>query len=208
MKENSRAFGCRGIFAGLMIGIGCTVYLACPNKLVGAFMFSAGLFFILSCGGALLTGLCGLKTPWKTLGLALGFNTLGALLTGLLTWPSGRLAQPAAELMAGKLAANLFSWLANGMLCGMLVYLAVEGYKRCRDGLTGLASVLYGVPAFIVAGFEHSIADIGYFAIALPALSAGQIVKSVLMIIVVIAGNVLGSKLLRKILVDWQQPQK
>ena len=49
-----------------MIGIGCTVYLSCVNKLVGALLFCAGLFFILTNGGTLFTGICGLKTPVRS----------------------------------------------------------------------------------------------------------------------------------------------
>ena len=205
MKLETRQLICKGIFAGLMIGIGCMVYLACPNKLVGAVLFSAGLFFILSCGGSLLTGLCGLKTPWKTLAVVLGLNALGALIAGVLSWPSLKLAQPAAELVASKLAAPPLSWLTGGILCGMLVHLAVTGYKRAKDAPHALASVLYAIPAFIVAGFEHSIADLGYLAIALPALGGAEIVKMLGMIAVVIAGNVIGSKALRFCLEDWQQ---
>ena len=205
MKIETRQLICRGIFAGLMIGIGCMVYLACSNKLVGALLFSAGLFFILSNGGSLLTGLCGLKTPWKTLAAVLALNTLGALIAGVLSWPSMKLAQPAAELVANKLAANPLSWLTNGILCGMLVHLAVTGYKRTKDTPLALASVLYAIPAFIVAGFEHSIADIGYLAIALPALGLIEIVKMLCLIVVVIAGNVIGSKALRFCLEDLQQ---
>lgn len=205
MKRETRQLICRGVFAGLMIGIGCIVYLSCPNKLLGAFMFSAGLFFILACGGSLLTGLCGLKTPWKTLAAVLGLNTLGALIAGALSWPTLRLAQPAAELVANKLAANPVSWLTNGIFCGMLVHLAVTGYKRAKDTPHAIVSVLYAIPAFIVAGFEHSIADLGYLAIAIPALSAVQIVQMLGMILVVIVGNVIGSKALRYCLEDWQK---
>ena len=205
MKLETRQLICKGIFAGLMIGIGCIVYLACPNKLVGAVMFSAGLFFILSNGGSLLTGLCGLKTPWLTLAKVLGLNTLGALIAGALSWPSMKVAVPAAELVANKMAANPLSWLTNGILCGMLVHLAVMGYKRAKDTPHALASVLYAIPAFIVAGFEHSIADIGYLAIALPALAPVDARRMVGMILVVIAGNVIGSKALRFCMEDWQQ---
>ena len=205
MKLETRQLICKGIFAGLMIGIGCMVYLACPNKLVGAVMFSAGLFFILSCGGSLLTGLCGLKTPWMTLAKVLGLNTLGTLIAGVLSWPAMKVTGPAAELVANKLAAPALSWLTNGILCGMLVHLAVMGYKRAKDTPHALASVLYAIPAFIVAGFEHSIADLGYLAIALPALSLSEILRMLGLILVVIAGNVIGSKALRFCMEDLQQ---
>ena len=221
MKRETRQLICRGVFAGLMIGIGCTVYLACPNKLVGALLFSSGLFFILSVGGSLFTGLCGLKTPWATLAAVLGLNALGALIAGLLTWPGyvfqgeegllalaaqGKtpLAVSAAQVVAGKLGAHPLAWLTNGILCGILMYLAVMGYKRAKDAPHALASVMYAIPVFIVAGFEHSIADLGYLAIALPALSLAQIGKMLVVIAVVVVGNVVGSKLLRFCLEDWQ----
>ena len=205
MKLETRQLICKGIFAGLMIGIGCMVYLACPNKLVGALLFSSGLFFILSNGGSLLTGICGLKTPWLTLLKVLGLNTLGALIAGVLSWPAMKVTAPAAELVANKLAANPLSWLTNGILCGMLVHLAVMGYKRAKDTPHALASVLYAIPTFIVAGFEHSIADLGYLAIALPALSLTDALKMLGLILVVIAGNVIGSKALRICMEDLQQ---
>ena len=205
MKLETRQLMLRGIFAGLMIGIGCTVYLACPDKLVGALLFSSGLFFILSFGGALLTGMCGLKTPWKTLAAVLGLNGLGTLIAGALSWPSMRLAEPAATVVMNKLAANPLSWLTNGILCGILMYLAVMGYKRAKDTPHALASVLYAIPVFIVAGFEHSIADLGYLALAVPALGVGDIVRMLGMILVVVAGNVIGSKALRICLEDAQQ---
>ena len=205
MKLETRQLICRGLFAGLMIGIGCTVYLACENKLVGALLFSSGLFFILSNGGALLTGMCGLKTPWLTLAAVLGLNALGTLITGALTWPALRLSQPAATVVANKLAANPLSWLTNGILCGVLMYLAVMGYRKAKDAPHALASVMYAIPVFIVAGFEHSIADLGYLAIAIPALSAAEIVRMLGMILVVAAGNVIGSKALRYCLDDLQR---
>lgn len=205
MKRETRQLICNGIFAGLMIGIGCAVYLASENKLAGAVMFSAGLFFILSNGGTLLTGICGLKTPWLKLAVVLGLNTIGALIAGALTWPTMKLAQPAATVVMNKMAAHPLSWLTNGILCGMLVHLAVMGYKRAKDSTHALASVLYAIPAFIVAGFEHSIADIGYLAIAIPALNMGDILRMIGMIAVVIAGNVIGSKALRICMEDAQQ---
>ena len=205
MKLETRQLVCRGIVAGLMIGIGCTVYLACPNKLVGALLFSSGLFFILSNGGSLFTGLCGLKTPWGTLAAVLGLNALGALIAGALSWPAMKLAAPAAELVANKLAANPLSWLTNGILCGILMYLAVMGYKRAKDAPHALASVMYAIPVFIVAGFEHSIADLGYLAVALPALAPIDVLRMLGMILVVVIGNVIGSKALRFCLEDAQQ---
>lgn len=199
------------LFSGLMIGIGCTVYLSCSNKLVGALLFSAGLFFILTNGGTLFTGICGLKTPVKKLAWVFVLNGLGTLLPGLVSWSNilatggTKLGETAATLMMNKLGMNPFSWLLNGLLCGVLMYLAVVGYKQAKDSLHGIATVLFAIPAFIVCGFEHSIADMGYLAIAIPALSFGQFLQCMGMILIIMLGNVLGGKLMRMVLVDWQE---
>ena len=194
-QETKKLIG-RGLFAGAMIGVGCMVYLACENKLLGAFLFSAGLFFVLTYGGVLFTGVCGLKTPWKRLAAVFGLNFAGIFAVSLLVWP-GTLPASAAAVVVKKLGMNPLSWLCNGMLCGAMMYLGVTGFKQARDGVTGLASVLYAVPVFILAYFEHSIADMGYLAIALPCLSAAQALQMAGVILVVAAGNVAGSKLVR-----------
>lgn len=171
MNKEQKQFLLSSLFSGIMIGIGCTVYLSCVNKLVGALLFCAGLFFILTNGGTLFTGICGLKTP----------------------------------VMLGKLSMNPVSWLLNGLMCGVLMYLAVIGYKKAKDSLHGIAAVLFAIVGFIVCGFEHSIADMGYLAIAIPNLSFWQILQCMGMILVIMLGNVFGGKLMRMVLVDWQE---
>ena len=118
MTEEKKCLILTSLFAGLMIGVGCMVYLACENKALGAFLFSAGLFFVLTFGGTLFTGICGLKTPWKRLAAVFVLNGAGILLAGLLTWPGGALPGAAAAVMRKKLAAPWLSWLSNGVLCG------------------------------------------------------------------------------------------
>lgn len=193
-QEMKKLIG-RGLFAGAMIGVGCMVYLACENKMLGAFLFSAGLFFVLTFGGVLFTGVCGLKTPWKRLAAVFLLNGAGILAAGMLVWP-GALPAAAATVVQKKIAAAPLSWLTNGVLCGAMMYLGVTGFKKAQ-GVISAASVLYAVPVFILAFFEHSIADMGYLAIALPTLSIGEIGMMLLMILVVAAGNVIGSKAVR-----------
>ena len=54
----------RSLLTGVAIAIGGTVYLSCPNKYLGAFLFGIGLFVILSFGFNLFTGKS--ATQWKT----------------------------------------------------------------------------------------------------------------------------------------------
>lgn len=210
MNKEQKQFLLSSLFSGIMIGIGCTVYLSCVNKLVGALLFCAGLFFILTNGGTLFTGICGLKTPVKKLAWVFVLNGLGTVIPAIVSWSNvvdgaTKLGSTAAAVMLGKLGMNPVSWLLNGLMCGVLMYLAVIGYKKAKDSLHGIAAVLFAIVGFIVCGFEHSIADMGYLAIAIPNLSFWQILQCMGMILVIMLGNVFGGKLMRMVLVDWQE---
>ncbi len=166
MNKEQKQFLLSSLFSGIMIGIGCTVYLSCVNKLVGALLFCAGLFFILTNGGTLFTGICGLKTPVKKLAWVFVLNGLGTVIPAIVSWSNvvdgaTKLGATAAAVMLGKLGMNPVSWLLNGLMCGVLMYLAVIGYKKAKDSLHGIAAVLFAIVGFIVCGFEHSIADMG-----------------------------------------------
>ena len=49
----------KSVASGVMISVGATVYLSCPNKIAGAFLFAIGLFVICSYGLNLFTGKIG-----------------------------------------------------------------------------------------------------------------------------------------------------
>lgn len=144
MNKEQKQFLLTSLFSGIMIGIGCTVYLSCVNKLVGALLFCAGLFFILTNGGTLFTGICGLKTPVKKLAWVFVLNGLGTVIPAIVSWSNvvdgaTKLGATAAAVMLGKLSMNPVSWLLNGLMCGVLMYLAVIGYKKAKDSLHGIA---------------------------------------------------------------------
>ena len=47
-------------------------------------------------------------------------------------------------------------------MCGILMYIAVDIYKNKKS----ILGIFLAVPVFILSGFEHSIANVGYFSIA------------------------------------------
>ena len=55
------------------------------------------------------------------------------------------------------------SAVAKGVFCGVLMYIAVDNYKS-KGSMLG---TFICVPVFILAGFEHSIADMFYFSSAM-----------------------------------------
>lgn len=163
-----------GILAGILISLGGAVYLACYNpeiaymRYVGAFFFSLALVCICMRGYALYTGKIGLliekhtKEDVSVLLLCLLGNLLGTVAFGYLVaciFPE--MQETALKLCTSKLNQGYLFGLLRGVLCGILVFLAVDIYRNNNKSNIG---TLLCIPAFILSGYEHSIADMFYFA--------------------------------------------
>ena len=184
-----------GIAAGIIISIGCAVYLACENKYVGAVMFSVALLTICLRGYSLYTGKIGFipekhgKEEISVLLLGLLGNTIGIAAAGFgLGYAVPKLKDAAIALCQAKLDTQTFpQTLIRGLFCGILMYIAVSVYRDNKN----IVGILFCIPVFILSGFEHSIADIGYFAVAnTVSLRAFGFIWTVIL------GNSIGSMLL------------
>lgn len=183
-----------GVMAGLLIIIGCSVYLACEPAYVGAVLFSVALLCICFKGYALFTGKVGYlavshtKDDFSVVLLALLGNFLATWLFGtLVRLGLPNLAQRALTICTAKLTQPLWQTLIRAVFCGVLMYLAVDIFREHKS----LAGIFLCVPVFILAGFEHSIADMGYFAIS------GMVdVRATAFLWVAVAGNAVGGMLL------------
>lgn len=190
------------VLAGIMISFGGAVYLACvaiEKAPLGAIMFSLGLSVILIMGFLLFTGKTAyllenkpsyipyLCTIW------LG-NILGCMLMGtLVMFAKPNLVETAKTLCEAKLTQSWWQTIILGALCGILVYIAVDYFRSDKDkkSLPKYLLVFTCVPAFILCGFEHSVADMFYFA----ASSAYSLysVKGIVYILLVSLGNLIGA---------------
>lgn len=183
-----------GIAAGLMIVIGCSVYLACENKVVGAVFFSIALLTICYKGYSLFTGKVGFlpekheKEDVSVLLLGLLGNAIATCAIGFIVGAAMPELRAAAIISYNaKLAKVWYEVFVRAVLCGVLMYVAVSVYKENKS----IVGILFAVPVFILSGFEHSIADMGYFAISGVASA-----KAFGFIVTVIVGNALGGILL------------
>ena len=183
-----------GIAAGICICLGGAVFLAVENRIVGAVLFSVALLCICMKGYALFTGKVGFlpedhgREAVETLLLALLGNAVATVLGGwLIRAALPDLGKTALALCGGKLAQPWWGTLVRGGFCGILMYLAVSTW---RDSKTPLG-ILFCIPVFILSGFEHSIADIFYFA------ASGMVsLQAFLFLWLVILGNALGAVIL------------
>lgn len=183
----------KAVAGGFMIGIGGAVYLACDVKYVGAFLFALGLLTICEFGLGLYTGKVGYIFINKgnfyieVLQTLLG-NVFGTAAAGLLVFVSRPdLYEKASVLGIKKLAQSPLQTLVLSFFCGILMFIAVNLYKK-RDGIGRYIGIFTAVPVFILAGFEHSIADMFYFFAGLTVS-----VQSALYILICVVGNALGA---------------
>ena len=198
---------CSGAAAGLLISIGCAVFLACENKYVGSVMFSVALLSICLFGVALYTGKIGMmvqshtRDDFATLLLGLLGNTLGVAAGGFaLSYAVPKLKEAAVVLCEAKLTTQEWGQtLLRGMFCGVLMFVAVCIFRNSNK----VIGILFCIPVFILSGFEHSIADIGYFACANTVSW-----KAFGFVWTVILGNTLGSLLIAALIAVATKPGK
>ena len=160
--------------AGVMIAIGGTVFLMTRSKELGAVLFAIGLFAIVVNGLNLFTGQVGYIVNYSNAYLirvlvTLVGNFIGTVFMGsilLMTRLSSSLTMKAEEMIKAKLADSFVSIFILAFFCGILMYLAVNGYRTINDPVGKYLAVFLGVAVFILAGFEHCVANMYYFAIA------------------------------------------
>lgn len=189
------------ILAGMLIGIAGTVYIASGRTLSGAVLFTTALFTICTRGMGLFTGRVGylLIKQNKFAYLAellivwVGNLTGCIILAGIMRYTKPIYIETAAQMSAVKLGQTPGQTLLLGILCGLLMYIAVDHFRTWQGDFGRFIGMLFCVPAFIVAGLEHVIADMFFFAFG---ISVEQIGQAVLFLIICSAGNALGAWLI------------
>ena len=180
-----------GVLAGVMVAFGGTVLLSCDNRYCGALLFCLALLAICYFGFNLYTGRVGFLAvdhsagTLKTVFLGLLGNFVGTLLMGLLVSAAlPALREAAQRACEGRLTQLPLQTLLRGCFCGVLMYVAVWTYREKKT----VVGILFCIPVFVLSGFEHSIADMFYFALA------GWIFRpqSLLFLLLVVLGNSLG----------------
>ena len=182
------------VAAGIFIGVGGSVLLSCDNRYLGAVLFSIALLAICTLGLYLFTGKIGYL--WNSHAL----TDVCCIVVGLLgnmagTWLSATalrfcrapLIDVVRPMVDAKLTQAPLQSVLTGIFCGLLMYTAVAIYKEKGTHL----GIFFCVPVFILAGFEHSIADMFYFFLA-----GEYSLRFVGFILLVILGNTVGGMLL------------
>ena len=188
-KLNITSMAILGIMAGLFIGFGGVFFTIVTTnsglgfgmgKLIGGLVFCLGLILVVVAGAELFTGnnlivvgwlsgrlkFTGLLKNWSIVYIS---NLAGSLiLVGLMVasdqWMFNNHAVGANALNIANAKVNLSfgTALARGILCNILVCLAVWLSFSARTVTDKIMAVVFPITAFVAAGFEHSVANM-YF---------------------------------------------
>lgn len=178
------------VLAGVAIGIGGIAFLSVESPIVGSLLFAVGLYVICAHCLQLFTGKAGYLVDhsvsfWDLLWIWCG-NLVGTLLTGVYVNITriGGISARAQALCQIKLNDTWLSLFLLAILCGLLMYAAVDGYSRIKNPLL----LFICVSAFILCGFEHSVADMFYFSVSGLLFTWPAMWR----ILVISAGNLIG----------------
>jgi formate transporter len=184
-----RSVATLGLLAGGFIGLGA-LYLTlvtsdsslsfAASRLLGGLTFSLGLILVVVAGAELFTGNNLLMMAWagnritttellKNWLIVYVANFVGAAGLALLVYFSGHwqmnngaIGANAVKIAAAKAALPFWEAFFKGILCNILVCLAVWIALAGRSVTDKICAIIFPTSAFVAAGFEHSVANM-YF---------------------------------------------
>lgn len=177
-----------GLMAGAFIAFGgATSSAAIHNisnqgvaKALAGAIFPVGLMMIVFVGGELFTGDCLMLAGVvdkrfsalqliKTLIIVWLSNMAGAILiatlvyySGLLDYTSGALGAFTIKVAYGKCTITPFKAICSGILCNILVCIAVLMATAAKDIAGKVWAIFFPICAFVVGGWEHCVANMFY----------------------------------------------
>lgn len=187
-------------------------------RLVGGMTFSLGLILVVVGGAELFTGNNLIAMAWAArcvqtrqvvrnwVWVYLG-NLLGAggtavlvLLAGVHTLGDGAVGETMVRIARGKVALDPLAAFARGILCNVLVCLAVWLCMGARTVADKVLAILFPISAFVACGFEHSVANMFFLPLGF-ALTAGSsasfsILDALSNLALVTLGNIIGGTVL------------
>lgn len=183
----------KSIAGGFLIGLSGYISLMCDNKYISSVLFCVGLYTICTYRLNLYTGMIGyIRIPFdkKYIGkllVTLTGNIIGCYIAAIFP-----ITASSQEMLNNiMLQKDMATALYESFLCGCLMFLAVNTYKNHRS----IIGIFLCVPAFILSGMEHSIANTYYVLLS-------RTPEFIPYIIVCILGNSLGAICIRKLILQ------
>ncbi len=175
------------VMAGAFIGLAFLFYITVTtgsagagwglSRFAGGLAFSMGLILIVLCGGELFTSSVLTSIAWankqitfgkmlKTWGKVYVGNFIGAMLllaivtaAGLYQMDNGQWGLNALNIAQHKLHHTVTQAFALGILCNLLVCLAIWLTFSSANAMTKAVMTILPVAMFVSSGFEHCVAN-------------------------------------------------
>lgn len=177
------------VFAGAFIAFGAVASTAASATFSGsaasilkAAVFPVGLILVVFFGAELFTGNCLLIAPavgkdikvsalFKNWGIVYGGNLIGSVLIAVIVVYGGVQTSAVNEACitaaANKCNMNFGIALLRAIPCNMLVCLAVWFALASKSAAGKILAIYLPIFAFVVSGFEHSVANMYYLTAGL-----------------------------------------
>ncbi len=155
------------------------------TKLLVGFVFCLGLILVVVGGAELFTGnnlivmawASGkvssrlLARNWVVVYVGNFFGSIGMAVLMFMSrqyaFDGGEVGKVALSIANGKVNLDFGQAIILGILCNILVCLAVWLTFSARSTIDKIAAIIFPVTAFVAAGFEHSIANMYFIPIGL-----------------------------------------
>lgn len=178
-----------GVLAGAFIGLGALYFTLVASdtqlsfgvaRVLGGMAFSLGLILVIVGGAELFTGNNLLVMAWadrkittpellRNWALVYASNAVGAVGLAFVVYLShhaamneGAVGLQYVKIAAAKTALPFWEAFFKGVLCNLLVCLAVWMALAGRSVTDKVFAIILPISAFVAAGFEHSVANM-YF---------------------------------------------
>ncbi|MEG0238362.1 MAG: formate/nitrite transporter family protein [Clostridium sp.] len=224
LKSNKVGYMISSILAGLYVGLGIMLIFSiggilisggsASTKIIMGVSFGVALSLVIFAGAELFTGnnfvmsVASLKgeVSWiDTIKLWIAAfigNLLGSIIGGVAFVIAGLAKGPVGEFIANTSAAKMSLGISElfmrGVLCNILVCLAIWCSIKMKTEIGKLVMVFWCLFVFITAGFEHSVANMTLLTIGLlsPQGAAVTIGGFIYNVGIVTLGNMVGGVLL------------
>lgn len=211
-------------FAGLYVGIGILLIFTIGGLLTSAnspmtkimmgVSFAIALSLVVMTGSELFTGNNMVMTAgtlnkgtstkdllrvwaYSFLGNLLGSLLVAGLFVGTGLVNKGAVMEFFATTSLAKASLPFMDLFFRGVLCNILVCVAVMCSFRTNDDTAKLIIIFMCLFAFITSGFEHSVANMTIFGVALfsSAIKGATLMGAIYNLFVVTLGNIAGGAL-------------
>ncbi len=191
-----------GVLAGGFIGLGALFFALVASdaslgfaatRVLGGLVFSLGLILVSVGGAELFTGNNLMVMAWadrkittaellRNWVIVYAANAVGAVGLALVVYLSnhaamngGALGAAYVKIAAAKAALPFAEAFFKGVLCNLLVCLAVWLAMAGHTVVDKILGIVFPIAAFVAAGFEHSVANMYFIPLGLMLAKLGAV---------------------------------